>query len=142
MSSEIWFAAGIVLLVCEIFVPTGFFLVMLGVASFAVGVLTLLGVLASWTPQAALFCAVALTLWLVYAEKLQGWLGTKDGVDGGVVGQVVVAKEAIAPGARGRGELWGTTWTVENKGDAPIEAEGRCVVLEGDGIVLKVKAQV
>jgi len=141
MQAQVWFGAGIVLLACEVFIPTGFYLLMLGVAALVVGAVTLLGLVSAWIPQAAIFCPVALVLWFAGAEKLQRALSSKEQVDGGVVGHLVVAQEMIAPGARGRGELWGTSWTLENVGPSTIAANLPCVVQESDGIVLKVKGK-
>ena len=44
----------------------------------------------------------------------------------------------IAPGAEGRAELRGTSWTIENVGDGPLTAGQKCTVDRVDGLKLYV----
>lgn len=139
MDAWVWFVIGVLLLVCEVLVPSGFFLLILGISGLVVGAVTLMGLISSWMAQAGLFCIVAVVLWLVFAEKLQRLLSSKEQGYAGVVGQTARATEVIAPGRTGQGELWGTTWKFKNVGESLILAGGECVVDSSDGITLDVK---
>jgi membrane protein implicated in regulation of membrane protease activity len=138
MSYWIWVVLGIALLAFEMFIPVGFYLCILGLASLIVGCVTLVGLVTSFTVQAALFGVLGLFFWLFLAERLQTLLRSKEGRYDSVVGQVAKASEEIAPGARGVGELWGTVWKLENAGSSNIHVGDECVVVGSDGLTLQV----
>ena len=47
----------------------------------------------------------------------------------------------LAPGAETRLDYRGTKWTAENVGSEPISAGARAIVVEVDGLTLRIKAK-
>jgi inner membrane protein len=64
------------------------------------------------------------------------------GFSDALVGETGIAREALAPGARGNAELRGTTWTAHNVGAEPIGAGARFTVERSEGVVLHVRRAV
>ena len=70
--------------------------------------------------------------------KLSGKHGHK--VDS-LVGETALALEDIAPGAMGKVELRGASWTARNTGDQPIQRSERPKVERVDGLTLYIRNQ-
>ncbi len=136
-----WLVLGIVSVVLELLIPSGFFLFILGLAATAVGALVTTGMIGSWMPQVLVFCLAAVVLWIALGKRLAGLLsrGSDTQRRGQLVGAVVTIHEEIRPGGRGSGELWGTQWTVENIGSDSLAAGSRAVVVSSQGINLQVR---
>ena len=138
-----WIAVGALLLAAEMgVVDAGFYLVFLGLSALLVGLLGLAGLGGPAWAQWLLFAAIAATsLWLfrarLYSRLQRGASPLREGLDG----EVAVAAERIEVGARGRAELHGARWTVENDGPAPIAAGERVRVVRADGLVLHVRRE-
>lgn len=139
MYSWMWLVAGVGLMILELFIPSGFIILILGAAAVVVGILSELGLLTTWVPQAALFCVVALGTWIALGQRLQALLGTKSPQQGQVEGAVVKVTEPIAPGATGSGELWGAAWRIHNIGTEELPVGSEAVVIGSAGITLQVK---
>ena len=60
----------------------------------------------------------------------------------GVVGEIAVAKEAIAPGQLGRVELRGATWTAKNTGDELLRPQKRARVESMSGLTVLVRPEI
>lgn len=137
-----WVVIGAVLLGAELFViPTDFFLVFLGIAAFAVGLIGFLGIeLPDWA-QWATFATVAVLSFV----SLRGWLRTRwpkaSRADDTLVGEVAVAREALAAGASGRIELRGATWSARNAGDVALAPGDRARVERVEGLTLHVRRE-
>ena len=142
MEAWLLFVIGISLCVAELVGPTGFFLLILGLGTLVVAVLTYLGVIASWIVQASVFSVASLTLWFLFGDSLQRLLRSGEKEYGGLIGQTAVAREAIAPGAKGSGEMWGAPWRMENVGSSILSSGDECEVLSSDGLVLRVRKKV
>ena len=142
MDARLLFVIGIVLCVAELFGPTGFFLLILGLGSLLTGALTYLGVITSWMAQATVFSIASLGIWFLFGDSLQRVLRTGEKGYGGLVGQTAVARETVAPGHKGSGEMWGSPWRVENVGTSIIQSGDECEVVSSDGLVLGVKRKV
>jgi len=54
-------------------------------------------------------------------------------------GEQAVLLSDIAPGAEGRAELRGTTWSAQNIGDDPLTVGQKCTVERVDGLKLYVR---
>ena len=142
MEAWLLFIIGIALCVAELVIPTGFFLLIIGLGVLVVGALTFVGLIASWIAQATVFSGVALGIWYLFGDHLQRLLRSGEKEYGGLIGQVVVARESLAPGHKGHGELWGAPWRIENGGAEMIEIGDECHVLASDGLVLRVRKKV
>lgn len=141
MDAWIWYVVGIALLAAELFVSTGFYLLILGLAALFVGVVTQLGIVGTWVLQAVIFSLTSLTMWYFLAERLQTLLRSKEKEYKGLIGQLARAQETIAPGHKGGGELWGSPWKMENVGSSVINTGDECEVLSSDGLVLQVRSK-
>ena len=137
-----WIIVGAVLLAAELFVvPTDFFLVFLGFAAFAVGLIGLVGVALPEWGQWATFAVLA----AVFLVFFRGWLRARFSkvtrADDTLVGEVAVAREALAAGANGRIELRGATWSAHNAGDAALAPGDRARVERVEGLTLHVRRE-
>ena len=139
MEAWLLFVIGIVLCVAELFGPTGFFLVILGLGSILTGGLTYFGLVSTWIPQATVFSILSLAIWFLFGDSLQRLLRTGEKGYGGLIGQTAVARETVAPGHKGGGEMWGSPWRLENVGSSIIQSGDECEVVSSDGLVLRVK---
>jgi hypothetical protein len=137
-----WVVVGAVLLGAEVFIiPTDFFLVFLGVAALAVGLIGFVGVeLPAWA-QWATFAAVA----VVSLVFFRGWLRARwpkaTRADDTLVGEIAVAREPLAAGASGRIELRGATWSARNAGDVALAPGERARVERVEGLTLHVRRE-
>lgn len=133
-----WILFGVVLLGSELVVTTEFYLAFLGVAALLVGLVTAAagpGVAVQW------LCFAVLSAMLVVLFRRRFWQQMdRRGSEGEdrIVGTTGTLNERIAVGAEGRAELRGSSWTVRNVGDAPLEAGARVVAIEREGLVLLV----
>ena len=133
-----WILFGVVLLGSELVVTTEFYLAFLGVAALLVALLTAAlgpGIAVQW----GAFAVLSAVLLLAFRRRFWEQMDRKGvEVDDPIVGETGTLSEAVAPGAEGRAELRGSTWTVRNVGDVPLEAGERVVAIELDGLVLLV----
>jgi membrane protein implicated in regulation of membrane protease activity len=139
MESWLLFIIGIVLCVAELFGPTGFFLLILGLGTLFTGALTYLGAVTGWIAQATVFSVASLGIWYLFGDSLQRLLRTGEKEYEGLIGQTAIARESIAPGHKGSGEMWGSPWRLENKGESPLSNGDECEVVSSDGLLLHVK---
>jgi inner membrane protein len=126
-----WLALGLILIAVELSVAGGFYVMFVGLAALAVGVLTLVGLSGPVGMQLLLFSVLSIVCLLVFRSPLLRWLkldGPGNAVDS-LVGESATPLEDIAPGAVGRAELRGTVWTARNSSPAPVVRGQRCVVV-------------
>jgi inner membrane protein len=62
-------------------------------------------------------------------------------VDDTLAGETGMARELLAPGAVGRVELRGTSWSARNVGDVTLEPGSRVRVERVDGLTLQVRGE-
>jgi hypothetical protein len=136
----IWIAMGAGLLALELsLIDTGFYLVFLGLAAAAVGLLGMVGLGSALWEQALAFGLLSLLFMVVFRRRVYRRLMVSR-ASPGLVGERAVVREAIAPGATGRAELRGSGWIVRNVGDAPL-TPGASARVEGvQGVTLDVSA--
>jgi membrane protein implicated in regulation of membrane protease activity len=136
----VWIVAGALLLASELMVPTDFFLVFLGVAALAVGLVGLAGAgLPAWG-QWLLFGTLALVLLVAVRGPLKRRLPRSDtNVDDTLVGEIALVHETLAAGAVGQVELRGSRFTARNDDAAPLEPGARARVERVEGLVLHVR---
>lgn len=139
-----WIAAGMLLLVAELgLVDAAFYLVFLGIAALIVGALELVGIALPFWLQWTLFALLAVASLVLFRGKVYDRLrgGATGEIAEGVTGDTAVARETIAPGARGRVDLRGAEWAAHNCGATPIAAGARCRVERAAGLTLEVRAE-
>ncbi|MEO0973797.1 MAG: NfeD family protein [Pseudomonadota bacterium] len=135
---------GTVLLVAELLaIDAAFYLVFLGVAAVATGVIVFASVvsLSLWV-QWLMFAALALASMAVLRERLyRHWRPEPPGFEDTGEGEHVKVTQAMAPGHDGRAEWRGSTWKVRNDGDHPISAGSQARIVAREGTVLGVVAR-
>ena len=135
-----WIVVGALLLASELFVPTDFFLVFLGVAALIVGGIGLVGLDAPVWGQWLLFGALSLVLLVAVRGPLKRRMPAGDPrVDDTLVGEIALIHERLAAGATGRAELRGTQWTARNDDATALEPGARARVERVEGLVLHVR---
>lgn len=133
---------GLVLLVCEVITPGTFYFIFMGISGLLVGLVAWLAPdVPAWMHWLlfSVFTGVSLAFFrkpLMEKFKLGGKHGHK--VDS-LVGETALALEDIHPGALGKVELRGASWTARNAGETLIPRSGRPRVERVDGLTLHVR---
>lgn len=136
-----WIIIGTLVFCAELFaIDAQFYLIFLGAGALTVGIAMLLGVeLPAWG-QWLLFAALSVASMVTFRQKLYNKIrGGVPPLADAVVGKVIVLTSALQPGATGRIEHQGTTWTAVNIGDEAIPAGGNAGIESMDGLTLRVK---
>ena len=135
-----WLVFGIVLMVAELLLPTGFFLFFFGVGGAVTGFLVLFGLMHSFVVQGLAFIGISLFCVILLRKPLLAKFHFRNrthAVDS-LVGETAKALEAIAPQAFGKVELRGSAWSALNTGSLAIAADARCRVEKIEGLTLHV----
>lgn len=134
-----WWIAGLLLVISEIFIG-GSFLLWLGVSSFVVGGLMLLGIDLKWELQFSLFAIVSLLLIIVWikffkkkTEKTTDNLLSKRADK--YIGRTFIVVEAIENGV-GKVSVEDTRWRVLGE-DSPVKSKVKVVSVEGSSLVVE-----
>ena len=139
----IWVLGGLALLGLEALLPGGIVLVFFGVAALLVGALVAAGVGGPLWFQGVLFSVVSIVSLLTLRNPIlrRMNLGTEEAENiDTLLGQRVLAMQDLAPGAEGKAELRGTSWTAENVGDKPLARGEQGLVDRVEGLKLFVRA--
>ena len=140
MSGWLWGFVGVVLILLEMVVPLGFFLLLLGVAAILVGIVVQsTTLLASLEWQLFSFAVVAVVLFFGLGTTIRRLFARRQRFSSNPQGQEVVVEAELQPGTQGSAKLWGTVWQVKNIGQETIPAGSRAVVSAASGITLHVK---
>ena len=137
-----WLAGGLVLLVIELATPSGFFIMFFGLGAMTVGVLMLANLATSAPVQWLLFTAASLGYLGLFRRRVLARLEPPPppNVDS-LVGNLAVPQQRIEPGATGKVEVRGSTWTARNEAAAAVEAGQRCRVVRVTGLELGVEPE-
>jgi len=139
-----WMILGLVLLACEMITPGTFYFMFLGISGLLTGLVAWLAPdLPGWAPWLlfSIFSAISLAFFrkpLLQKFKLNEKHGHK--VDS-LVGENALALEDIAPGALGKVELRGASWTACNAGAQAIQRSARPRVERVEGLTLYIRCQ-
>lgn len=135
-------ALGFVLLVMELATPSGFFIMFFGLGALTVGALAGLGVLGSGLVEWLVFTVASIGYLVLFRGKLQQRFQAPPPPDvDSLVGVLAVPQEALEPGAVGRVEVRGSTWSARNLGAAVLNPGQRCLVVSVDGLLLGVRPE-
>lgn len=144
MAWWIWILAGLALLALELLTPGGFFVLFFGLGAIAVGVLVAADVAGPLWAQCLWFSALSIGSLVLLRSRLrqllQGAVGQGVGVET-LVGEVAMLSDDLEPGAVGKAELRGTTWSVRNAGADRLHRGQRCRVRRVDGLMLWIAAE-
>src|SRR6185503_4163848 len=142
----LWFLAGIVLVVAEMFTAAGFWLACLAVGCVAAGVLGLIPFVGA-VVQTIAFAGVSLASMIglrplmLQRFQLGPGAGLRTGVDA-LRGKRGVVLERIDPVSRlGRVKVEGEDWRGVSVDDTPIEVGARITVIQVDGTTLVVEKE-
>jgi membrane protein implicated in regulation of membrane protease activity len=140
MTWWVWLLAGFVCLAGELLTPGLFYLAFLGVSACVVALIAWISPQSALWFQVLCFSVVMVGLALFRRQLLEKFNIRPPSIPVDQLNtEVAVAAEAIAPGAQGRAELRGASWTARNVGDVPIAAGDRCPVTRVDGLVLEIR---
>lgn len=134
-----WLLLGLLLMVGELATPGGFYIVFFGLGAFLTGIVALAGV-ESVPVQMLLFTVLSVSGLLLFRSRVLTWMQRDPqapAVDA-VVGEVATTLDALAPGAIGRVELRGASWSARNTSAESLTAGSRCRVTGLEGLLLLV----
>ena len=135
----LWIAVGLALTVAELVTPSGFFIIFFGVAALTVGILTALDLAGGTWVQWLLFSVLSIAYVLVFRGRLQTKVQIPQARDvDSLVGVLAIVQERLLPGAVGRVEVRGSTWSARNSGSVTLDAGQRARVAAVDGLTLTV----
>ena len=136
-----WIIAGAILLGAELsFVSAQFYLVFIGSAAIAVGLIAAAtGTLAPWG-QWALFAVLAIGSMVAFRSRLyERFHRSLPAVATGPVGGVLTLHTALAAGQSCQAEYGGSYWTVQNDSHSDIPAGARARVVRVHDLTLLVR---
>ena len=138
-----WIITGLALMGLEMLaVDAAFYLIFIGVAALIIGLLEPLGVTLGLTAQWIAFAMLALTLMVLFRERLYKKLrGGAVGFEDSTIGSLVDITSDVSPGASTRVRMRGSEWTAINIGQETIPAGRQARIKEVDGLILKVTSQ-
>ena len=142
MAWWIWVVAGVALIICEMAVTPGIFvLLFFGISAIIEGILVGVGLGGPFWLQVTIFIVLALAMLGLFREKARKLLGVRGAkVDfDSIVGGMAVAREELAPGAMGKIEFRGSSWTARNIGTHALYPGDQCSIEHMQGLVLSVK---
>jgi len=138
-----WLLVGLVLVAAEMAAAGGFYVIFFGVAALLIALLQLVGIVDATWLQLLLFSVFSVASLLFFRNPLMRRLHLTGGATdidslSGARGTVL---EAMAPGAPGRVEVRGTTWSARNVGSTALQNGARCDVVRSERLTLLVKAE-
>lgn len=139
-----WAVLGFVLAGLEILTPGGFYLLFFGLGGLAVAGLALVGAAGPLWMQLLLFSVFSIASLALFRNPLLRMMQARTGAAAQVdrlVGELAIPPADIQPGAVGKAELRGTSWTARNSGPAVIAGGRRCRVTQVDGLVITIEPE-
>lgn len=134
-----WLVLGLLLTAGELATPGGFYILFFGLGAVATGLLALAGV-SDTSVQGFLFIVLSVTALVVFRGRLLKIFQhdpQAPAVDA-VVGEIATTAGSLAPGAIGKVELRGTSWSARNTSAVALAPGARCRVTAVDGLLLLV----
>lgn len=136
-----WLTFGFILLIAELIIPSGFFLITIGLAGLTVGALLWLGVGGPWWIAWVIFVVLSIVYYIAGVTKLKSCLFRNKRVDDNqTIGQIVTLTSDINPGDVGQVELWGSSWRAKNTGSSPMKSGEKAKVSAVEGVTLSIEA--
>ncbi len=137
-----WITIGVILLGAEMIVDAEFYLVFLGAAAVAVGLIGLSPLAIPWWGQWLLFSALSILVMTTFRSHLYKKIrGDLPDLEEGLDGEQVTVVELIAPGQQGPVDSRGTRWTAKNVGNTPLEPNSLARVENSEGVMLNIVAE-
>lgn len=138
MSWGLWLIIAFGLMAAELFIPTGFVFLLLGLSFFVTGVAVAFGLHEpTWAPWA--LCLLCVLSFISFLRKplIRIFGFDKPSNYDEMTNSEIKITSNIAPGAVGSGELRGTNWQVRNIGSQALNQGDRCKVVRMDGLTVE-----
>ncbi len=138
-----WLVVGLFLVVVELAAAGGFYVIFFGIAAILVGLLASVNAAGSIGAQLILFSVLSVASLLLFRDRLvKRFQGDPQApqIDQ-LVGETAIVTEALQPGAVGKVELRGTTWSARTSTGALLPRGTRCRVTSVDGLTLSVEPE-
>ena len=136
-----WLIIGLFLMGAELLgVDAAFYLIFLGSAGLAVGLLGMVGLDLPVWGQWLLFSILAISSMVLFRRKLYDrYRGGLPGFGDTRINEIVEVSETIDPGHTGRVSLRGSSWTAENVGENTMAPGEKARIIEAKGMTLKIR---
>lgn len=139
----LWMIVGLALLGLEVVIPGLIIFLFFGAAAILMGVLEVLGLAGPIWLQWVLFSLLSVISLMTLRGPILRRISRKDenqpGIDS-LVGRDVVLLTDLAPGALGKAELRGSSWSVVGAHEESLPRGARCIVEAVEGLTLHVRA--
>lgn len=135
-----WLVFGLLLALGELVTPGGFYILFFGIAAIAVGLLARVDLAGPTWFQLLLFSALSIGLLLLFRARLLRWMQIDPqlpAVDA-LIGEVAMVSAEIGPGAVGKVELRGSSWSARNVSTFWLRSGERCQVVAVEGLMVNV----
>jgi membrane protein implicated in regulation of membrane protease activity len=135
-----WLVLGLMLTLGEVITPGGFFVIFFGVAAIVVGLLARADLAGPSWMQLLLFSLFSVGSLLLFRTRLLRWMQLDPqlpAVDA-LVGEIATASDELLPGAVGKVQLRGASWSARNVSQSALLPGARCRVLRVDGLMVDV----
>ena len=138
-----WAVLGLALGLLELATPGGFFILFFGVGALLVSLLSMIGFAGPLWLQWMLFGVLSVVTLFFFRDPLLRRMraAERTGPIDSLTADIAVTKEDILPGAVGRAELRGTSWSALNVGMAALHRGQRCSVRKVEGLTLHITAE-
>jgi membrane protein implicated in regulation of membrane protease activity len=135
-----WFLLGLVLMAAELATPGGFYMIFFGIAAVLVGMMAGLGVGGPGWTQLLVFAGLSVGLLVVFRARLLARIQVDPQLPrvDSLVGEIGTASAELAPGAVGKVELRGSSWSARNVSDRVLAPGMRCRVVRVQGLMIDV----
>ncbi len=132
----LWLLLGLVLAALELASTGGFYLIFFGVSAMFIGLMGAIGLAGPAWLQWLAFTILSVILLLAFRRPILRMMNVDTGPVDSLVGEFATVLDAIQPGAIGRAELRGSTWSARNLHSADLARGQRCRVERVDGLML------
>jgi membrane protein implicated in regulation of membrane protease activity len=138
-----WLLLGLVFTALEAATAGGFYIIFFGVAAIVIALLALFDVAGPLWFQLLLFSVLSVASLMFFRNPLMRRLNLTAGTPDldTLAGESCTVIESMPPGAAGRVEARGTSWSARNIGTTPLASGARCVVAQSERLTLLVKAE-
>jgi membrane protein implicated in regulation of membrane protease activity len=138
-----WLVLGLILVALEMAAAGGFYIIFFGIAALIIAALSLVGFGGPVWLQLLLFSIFSVALLLLFRNPIMRALNLTGGATDldSLSGESGTVLEAMAPGAAGRVEVRGTTWSARNVGATSLGHGARCDVVRSERLTLLVKGE-
>ena len=136
MAWWLWLLVGVALSALELLSAGGFYLMFFGISALFIGLMSVFGLAGPLWMQWLVFTLLSVVLLLGFRRPILRMMNVETGPVDSLVGQVALTIDAIEPGAMGRAELRGSTWSARNLHSAELARGQRCRVERVDGLML------